>query len=107
MGSLQGEAGLVLRMSDTERARWLEAIRGEDEHQGSQPEPVPPPSMSTIARLGPSRSGPVVLLTTARARPCAAALVAGMVPHVPVLSIVELERSSLEAPPDTGWLDLV
>ncbi|MCX4243769.1 FHIPEP family type III secretion protein [Paraliomyxa miuraensis] len=104
--TLRGEAGLALRMSAAERDRWLDALRSDEERDGPPSEPAPPPSMSTIARLGPSRSGPVVLLTTAGARPCAAALVAGIVPHVPVLSIVELERSGLEAPSDTGWLDL-
>lgn len=61
--------------------------------------------MSTLARLGPRRAGPMVLLTTPGARPAAASLVAGAVPHVPVLSTLELERSGLAAPHGVRWLD--
>lgn len=103
--TVRGEAGVVLRMSASERLRWLDALRDGSAGADEPLEPMPTPSMSTIARLGPTGSGPVVLVTTARARAVAAALVAGVVPHIPVLSTDELERSSLEAPPGTHWLE--
>lgn len=107
--TIRGEGGLTLRISAPERTEWIEALRahatghvgpGESAHPA---EPTPSPSMSTIARLG--RSDPLVLLTSPGARPAAAALVAGAVPHVPVLSTHELERSGLEAPQGLRWLD--
>lgn len=103
---VQGQSGLELRMPASERAEWIDAIRAREAAAPDQaPEPTPSPSMSTVARLGPSRVGPCVLLTSARARPAAAALVAGAVPHIPVLSTTELERSGLEPPSDVRWLD--
>jgi type III secretion protein V len=100
---VQGLGGLELRMPAAERARWLDALRASAEDEPA--EPVPAPSMSTIARLGPSGAGPRVLLTTPRARPAAAALVAGAVPHVPVLATTELERAGVEPPSTVCWLD--
>jgi type III secretion protein V len=104
---IQGQGGLALHMAAAERAQWLEALCSSASDPPAEPAPSPSiaPSMSTIARLGPSGSGPVVLLTTPRARPAAAALVAGAVPHVPVLSTAELERSGLVPPADMHWLD--
>ncbi len=102
--AVQGQAGTALRMPAAERARWIDALREVD--VGAAPAPTAPsPSMSTIARLGPSGSGPVVLLTSPRGRAAAAALVCGTVPHVPVLSTAELERAGVEAPADVRWLD--
>lgn len=107
---VQGQAGLELRMPAAERTRWLDAllttpapsVTGEP----SEPaEPLPTPSMSTVARLGPHGPGPVVLLASPRARLAAAALVAAAVPHVPVLSTRELERTGLPLPARARWLD--
>ena len=104
---VQGQAGTELRMPAAERTRWLDAlltpsVTGEA-HEPA--EPLPAPSMSTVARLGPHGPGPVVLLTSPRARLAAAALVAGAVPHVPVLSTRELERTGLPLPARARWLD--
>jgi type III secretion protein V len=104
---VQGQGGLELRMPATERALWLDALHASPaptEH-GEPVEPSLAPSMSTLARLGPQSLRPVVLLTTPRARLAAAALVAGAVPHVPVLATTELERSGLEPPDHARWLD--
>ncbi len=118
---LLGQAGLELRMPAAARAAWLEALR-EDPSDPEDPsveptpaertpvertpaEPTPAASMSTLARLGPSRVSPRLLLTSAQARPAAAALVAGAIPHIPVLSIDELERAGLEPPSEARWLD--
>jgi type III secretion protein V len=102
---VHGQAGLALRMSTAERRPWIDALRASTA-EAEPAAPSPSPSMSTIARLGPSRTGPVVLLTSARARPAAAALVAGAIPHIPVLAITELERVGIE-PPSLGvrWLE--
>jgi type III secretion protein V len=105
---VQGGAGVELRMLAAERTRWLAALRAStvaDEAMEPATSPSPSPSMSTLARLGPRREGPLVLLTTSRARPAAAALVAGAVPHVPVLSLTELQRSGLEPELDMRWID--
>jgi flagellar biosynthesis component FlhA len=104
---VQGQGGLELRMPAAERALWLDALRASPtpgEH-GDPAEPPLAPSMSTIAWLGPQGLRPVVLLTTPRARPAAAALVAGAVPHVPVLATTELARAGLEPPAHPRWLD--
>lgn len=101
---VQSQGGLELRMSAAERARWLDALRAS-QAEDEPAEPPPSPSMSTIARLGPSGSGPRVLLTTPRARPAAAALVAGAVPHIPVLATTELERAGIEPPSGVRWLE--
>lgn len=99
-----GEGGLTLRMSPFERQRWLDALRSEP---GADPAPRerPAPSMSTVARLGPGATAPLVVLTSPRARPAAAALLAGTVPHVPVLSTTELERSGTAPAHEVRWLD--
>jgi type III secretion protein V len=107
---IQGQAGIELRMPAPERTLWLEALHststaGEPPELLEPPEPSISPSMSTVARLGPHGPGPVVLLTSPRARLAAAALVAGAVPHVPVLSTRELERTGLPLPARARWLE--
>jgi hypothetical protein len=101
---VQGQAGLELRMPASERALWLDALWASPAPE-EPAEPPLAPSMSAIARLGGGGSGPVVLLATPRARPGAAALVATAIPHIPVLSITELERSGLETPTAIRWLE--
>ncbi|MEM9454746.1 MAG: FHIPEP family type III secretion protein [Myxococcota bacterium] len=101
--TLHGEDGPTLRMSPTERERWLEALRAEPVDEAPS-DPSPSPSMSTVARLGPE-TAPRVLLTSPHARPAAAALLTGTVPNVPVLSTTELERSGIAAPRDVSWLE--
>lgn len=102
--TIQGVGGPTLRVSAPERVRWLDALRAEPAGDASS-DPSPSPSMSMAARLGPGATAPRVLLTSPHARPAAAALLAGAVPHVPVLSTTELERSGITPPTDTPWLD--
>ncbi|MCA9655486.1 MAG: FHIPEP family type III secretion protein [Myxococcales bacterium] len=84
---------LVLRMPAKERERWVQSLRTlvEDDDAGA---PVP------------SRGGqPTVVLASPRARPAVAALLGGVVPHVPVLSTAELEASAVELHPQWRWMN--
>jgi len=100
-----GEGGLVLRMSGPERKRWIDMLRSPPEDGMESSPPETSPSMSTVARLGPAAIRPTVILTTPAARPAAAALLAGTVPHVPVLSTTELQRSGVEPAQSVRWVE--
>ncbi|MCH9682942.1 MAG: flagellar biosynthesis protein FlhA [Deltaproteobacteria bacterium] len=100
-----GDTGLVLRMPSPERTTWIDRLR--ETPDGAAPiSPTSPATISTLARLGSHASGPLLLLTTPRARPAAAALLAGSAPHVPVLSTQELSQSAVELAPAVEWVDL-
>jgi len=74
------DEGIVLTMDGEERAEWLEQIRG-----------------------GPE-GGPVVIVTTPRARRAAAELVAAVRPHIHALSTVELEGAGASGQVEPHWL---
>jgi len=99
--AVEGEGGLVLRMSDAERARWLEVLRAEPEPDepldSADPDPFDP-DPAQRSRASADTVGPRVVITSPRVRPAAAALLAGVVPHVPVLSTTELQRSRVAGP---------
>lgn len=83
--TLVGAGGLSLRVNQTEREEWMDAMRVDKDNMADP--------------------RPLVLLTRPGARPAAAALVAGAVPHVPVLSTAELDASATEYAPQIEWLD--
>lgn len=86
------DSRLDLRMAARERQRWVQALRAVATAENDETEPTP-------------RARPIVLLASSRARPAAAALLAGAVPHVPVLSINELKASAVGALPSWRWLE--
>lgn len=79
--SVGREEGLVLTMDAQERSEWMQRIRS-DEHD----------------------TGPVVLVTTPRARRAAAALVRSATPRIHVLSLAELDRAGVAADVRPEWL---
>jgi type III secretion protein V len=83
------DEGIALGLRAPEREDWLQRIRDAANQSGSADAP---------------RRGPVVLLATPRARAAAAALVAGAIPHVPVLSTEELGRAGVQPDSDAIWL---
>ncbi|MCR9159366.1 MAG: FHIPEP family type III secretion protein [Nannocystaceae bacterium] len=79
---VESEGGLVAQVSPAQRAGWVEAIRSR-------------------AAEG---KGALVLVSTARHRPHVAALVRGVTPRIPVLSVDEMEHAGAQL---TGpWLDV-
>ncbi len=102
--ALVGDTGLVLRMSAPQRRSWIERLR-EIPEDLAQPDAPADATLSTMARLGSHPTGPIVLLTTPRARPAAAALLAGSVPHVPVVSTSELDGCAVDLTPSVRWIE--
>jgi type III secretion protein V len=74
-GCEMGEEGLAPKWSPHQRARWVEAILGED------------------------TPGPRLVICTADARRVVAEVLRGVHPHVPVLSVEELTRAGVALPP--------
>jgi type III secretion protein V len=79
-----GERGTYLALSPSERARMLGRL---------------------AATSGANRAGQMLLLCGSQARPAFASLLAGVRPHVPVLSIGELTAARVE-PPTCRTVDL-
>jgi type III secretion protein V len=88
---LVGEEGCVLSLTPAERARW------HDELLQVAEEPRSEPSSQQLA-------GPIVVLTTHRARRAVAELLRELTPHVPVLATAELQIARVAVPEHTRWL---
>lgn len=93
--AIKGDDGVVLRLSARERERWRQALRAPA--RGDDPDASP--SEET------HEGRPLVVLTSTRGRPLVAALLEGTVPHVPVLSLAELDASAVELSPRWSWLE--
>ena len=74
------EEGTVLTMDPSERSEWVEQIRGQP------------------------ATGPVVIVTTPKARRAAAELVASVRPHIHVLSIAELDGAGAVGQVTPEWM---
>jgi type III secretion protein V len=92
---IAGDDGFVLAMDPTERMRWRTELLRVVEVE-------PAASDSTV--MAPPRPGPVVVLTTPRARRATAELLREVTPHVPVLSTAELESARVAVPEASRWL---
>jgi len=82
--TVEADDGLMLTLPRDERSAWLDRLRRAGEAEEAD-------------------SGPLVLLTTPRARAAMAALVAGAIPHVAVVSTSELQAARIEMPPGVRW----
>lgn len=93
-----GAGGHSLRLSGQQREEWMELLE-----TGCRPDTEAAADESTRTNRHDSR--PLVLLTSAAARPAAAELVAGATPHIPVLSTAELAASATAVKPEIEWVD--
>ena len=89
-----GDEGVVLHLDPSERARW---------HAALLQVAAAPSTLEDSTSTG-SHRGPIVILTTPRARRVAADLFAELTPHVPVLSTAELQASRVVPPERPLWL---
>lgn len=88
------EDGLMLSATSGERAQWHAQLLQVAEVAGDVAD----------GNVPGIRRGPIVVLTTPKARRAAAELFSGMTPHVPVLSTAELQRAHAPAPQPVRWL---
>lgn len=79
-----GVHGRRTRLAAEERAQWVARLTSR-------------PSDAATA-------GPLVVLTSPRARPIVADVLAGVTPHVPVLSTAELDAAGIAVPSAVHWL---
>lgn len=84
---VRGRDGLRIELYPRERERWRRALSGEAER----------------LEAADRRKSPIVLVASPKARPAAAMVAAGSIPHVPVLSTAELARAGEQL--EAQWLD--